>query len=102
MCCLEQGLNGYCISCPLNSPNQRKCVRRLLLFPQGNQGQGSVSLFLENVEAAEATAENDKWAVCAQFVVAMVNPTDDRVYKISSKEIMHSRKRTASIYSALR
>jgi ubiquitin carboxyl-terminal hydrolase 7 len=62
-------------------------ARRLLLFPQGNQGQGSVSLFLENVESAEAAAENDKWAVCAQFAVAMVNPNDDRVYKISSMYI---------------
>jgi hypothetical protein len=45
-----------------------------VIYPKGNNTHNiSLSMYLENINCKNKTAEND---VCAQFSLCVVNPTD--------------------------
>ncbi|KAJ1650049.1 ubiquitin-specific protease ubp15, partial [Dispira simplex] len=49
---------------------------RILLFPFGNNANDTISLYLECVHEGE----EKEWAACAQFALAISNPTDSTIY----------------------
>ncbi|KAJ3080058.1 hypothetical protein HK102_003345, partial [Quaeritorhiza haematococci] len=55
---------------------------RVLLFPNGNRQNDTLSVFLESVDAANLD-KKAKWHVCVQFAIAVANPEDETVVKSS-------------------
>ncbi|KAJ1549417.1 hypothetical protein HK405_003741 [Cladochytrium tenue] len=58
---------------------------RVLLFPNGNQQNDTLSVFLDSVDAATAP-KNTNWHICVQFALAIANPEDEKVYKASTAQ----------------
>ncbi|KAF8937723.1 hypothetical protein BGZ58_002267 [Dissophora ornata] len=56
--------------------------QRILLFPQGNNVNDLVAVYLDSAEPREQADPN--WHVCAQFALAMSNPSDPTVHTISA------------------
>ncbi|KAF9583319.1 hypothetical protein BGW38_009760, partial [Lunasporangiospora selenospora] len=54
---------------------------RILLFPQGNNAQELVSVYLDSAESRESP--DLQWHACAQFALLMSNPNDPTVYTAS-------------------
>ncbi|KAG0057243.1 hypothetical protein BGZ83_000656 [Gryganskiella cystojenkinii] len=55
---------------------------RILLFPQGNNTQEQVAVYLDSAEPQEHDTPN--WHVCAQFALVMSNPSDPTQFRQSS------------------
>ncbi|KAJ3031740.1 UNVERIFIED_CONTAM: hypothetical protein HDU68_000675 [Siphonaria sp. JEL0065] len=53
---------------------------RILVFPNGNNGSDTLSVFLDSVTAAEQPKDSN-WHVCLQFAIAVSNPDDETVFK---------------------
>ncbi|KAI9350734.1 cysteine proteinase [Obelidium mucronatum] len=53
---------------------------RVLIFPNGNNGGDSLSVFLDSITAAEQPKDSN-WHLCLQFAIAVSNPDDDSVFK---------------------
>ncbi|KAF9113641.1 hypothetical protein BGX27_001116 [Mortierella sp. AM989] len=56
--------------------------QRILLFPQGNNVNDHVAVYLDSAESREQSDPN--WHVCAQFALMMSNPTDPSVYIVNN------------------
>jgi len=58
-------------------------IRRILLFPQGNNTPDQVAVYLDSAEPQEHSMPN--WHVCAQFALVMSNPTDPTLFRNNCK-----------------
>ncbi|KAI9347173.1 putative ubiquitin-specific processing protease 21 [Zopfochytrium polystomum] len=58
---------------------------RILLFPNGNQQNDTLSVFLDSVEAS-IVPKNSNWHICVQFALAIANPDDQSVFKASTAQ----------------
>lgn len=77
-------LNGrvFILNFKIESIYIKTFIRRILLFPRGNNDNNSIALYLD----CAPTDENDpNWSVCAQFILAIHSPSDDKVYVMNCK-----------------
>lgn len=56
---------------------------RVLIFPNGNKTVGTISAFLESLDAASNT--DDEWHICASFVIGMCNYKNDAILQKSAE-----------------
>ncbi|EIE78675.1 hypothetical protein RO3G_03379 [Rhizopus delemar RA 99-880] len=66
---------------PTPHPKKRahSCIRRILLFPRGNNQKKAFSFYLEVADPKDGSLADD-WHVCAEFAVAISNPKDTTNY----------------------
>ncbi|KAJ3333525.1 hypothetical protein HDU76_007055 [Blyttiomyces sp. JEL0837] len=58
---------------------------RILIFPNGNQQNDTLSVFLDSVEAA-TIPKNSNWHICVHFALAITNPNNDTIFKASTAQ----------------
>lgn len=71
---------------PTPHPKKRahSCIRRILLFPRGNNQKKAFSFYLEVADPKDGSLADD-WHICAEFAVAISNPKDTTNYFSNSK-----------------
>lgn len=57
-------------------------IRRVLLFPRGNNQKTSFSAYLE---VSNPEKQSSGWHICGQFALAISNPEDPTIYYSNSK-----------------